>query len=408
MLEGPELFTVEQRDTIDLWTIANAERWAVDGGPLAPRARGGADVIVVDGFQMPALVSFAKRVDPGRSIIFRSYDMIRTDLISRPGSSAMQIWEWIWSHIQFSDLLIFPPIRSFVPPMVPRERLAYMPLTIDWLDGANKDLADDAVTFYHDEFNDICRRERIPILAYPERDYILQITAFDSYTAIECGLAAYAAFLQHSRIHSTSKPAPSPQLVICGYSSIGDLYSERVLERVRSCLDEDYAEYADSVIIVSLDVCDQMFNALLSRARVVLQLSSGDVYEVAVSEALHKGVPVIARNSGGNALQIRHSKNGFLVQGLDKFSEVRAVAEHIDFLFGDEERYYNMALCGRTQFSDEVGTVGNAVCWLYLADRLTSIHKTIPNGRWVWDMAKEHSGERVPVDEVELPRNVTL
>ncbi|KAK4551596.1 hypothetical protein LTR86_011067 [Recurvomyces mirabilis] len=408
VLEGQDLSTVDQRDAVDLWRVANAERWSRDGGPLASRARGGADVIVVDGFQMPALVSFAKKVDPCRSVIFRFHDPVRNDLISLPDSSATQIWGWIWSHIRCSDLFIASPIRSFLPQVLPKERTAFMPVTIDWLDGVNKHLTDDAIKFYHDRFNGLCLRENTPLLAYPERDYILQIAALDSYTGVEHALAAYAAFRRRSRYCSTLASGQTPQLVLCGYSSMGDLYSGQILGRIRSCLKEDYAELADSVIIVSLGLCDQTLNALLSRARVMLQMSLGDVYEVTVSEALHKGVPVIARNSGGNALQIRHAKTGFLVQGLDKQSEIRAIAEHLDFLLSDQEGYYEMSSCGRTQISDEVGTVGNAVCWLYLADRLTSAYKLRPNERWVWDMAKEHAGERLPADQVELPRDVTV
>ena len=43
-------FTRDQQREIYEWVVDNAQRfWLRDGGPLAPRSRGGADCIVVDG-----------------------------------------------------------------------------------------------------------------------------------------------------------------------------------------------------------------------------------------------------------------------------------------------------------------------------------------------------------------------
>jgi len=54
--------------------------------------------------------------------------------------------------------------------------------------------------------------------------------------------------------------------------------------------------------------------------------------------------------------------------------------------------------------SDEVGTVGNAACWLYLAAKLARGQDLKPNGRWVTDMAREEAGQPHGVDEKILPR----
>jgi hypothetical protein len=128
---------------VESWTSENAARhWITAGGPLATRSAGGADVIVVDDPQMPSLGSLAKRLDPERPVVFRSHIQIRSDL-GRHGSNTAAVWEWIWSNVKHADLFVSHPVASFVPTVVPRTRLAYMPATTDWLDGLNKQMSSE-------------------------------------------------------------------------------------------------------------------------------------------------------------------------------------------------------------------------------------------------------------------------
>jgi len=101
---------------------------------------------------------------------------------------------------------------------------------------------------------------------------------------------------------------------------------------------------------------DQLLNTLLSASHVVLQLSTREGFEVKVSEALHKGKPVIATNTGGIPLQIQDGKNGFLVPPGDW----HAVAAHLVQLWTDDALYERMSNYAKVSVSDEVGTVGNA------------------------------------------------
>ncbi|GAB7326933.1 hypothetical protein MBLNU13_g10894t1 [Cladosporium sp. NU13] len=103
---------------------------------------------------------------------------------------------------------------------------------------------------------------------------------------------------------------------------------------------------------------------LLSCAHVALQLSTSEGFEVKVSEALHKGIPVIARSAGGLPQQIQHGKSGFLVQDQDRDAEVRAVAEHLQTLFADKQKHEEMSRYAAHHVSDEVGTLENVICWM--------------------------------------------
>ena len=53
---------------------------------------------------------------------------------------------------------------------------------------------------------------------------------------------------------------------------------------------------------------------------------------------------------------------------------------------------------------DEVGTVGNAACWLYLATKLAGGQVLKPNERWITDMAREEAGQRYELGEPILLR----
>jgi glycosyltransferase involved in cell wall biosynthesis len=66
--------------------------------------------------------------------------------------------------------------------------------------------------------------------------------------------------------------------------------------------------------IMRLEPNDQLLNTIISNAHVVLQLSMREGFEVKVSEALHKGRPVIATRAGGISLQVKDGVNGYIVE----------------------------------------------------------------------------------------------
>jgi glycosyltransferase involved in cell wall biosynthesis len=138
----------------------------------------------------------------------------------------------------------------------------------------------------------------------------------------------------------------------------------------------------------------------MQNSKIALQLSTREGFEVKVSEALHTGKPVVACRTGGIPLQIQHGKSGYLCQPGDN----DAVAKHLYDLFTDEELYETMSNFARNNVSDEVGTVGNAAAWLYLAAVLTRGDKLRPNGAWINDLLRTEAGEPYEEGEPKLPR----
>jgi glycosyltransferase involved in cell wall biosynthesis len=131
-----------------------------------------------------------------------------------------------------------------------------------------------------------------------------------------------------------------------------------------------------------------------------LQLPTREGFEVKVSEALHKGVAVIATNAGGIPMQVQDGKNGNLVET----GNVDAVARNLHKLSTDNDLYDKMSEFASTSVSDEVSTVGNAVSSLYLAVGMIRGEGIKPNGKWINDIARNQAGEPYEEGEKRLPR----
>ncbi|KAB5578675.1 putative trehalose synthase-like protein [Coniochaeta sp. 2T2.1] len=400
----PDLrFTKEQVVMLDDWCQQNADRfWTPRNGALAPRSEGGADIIIVDDPQMPRLVKIAKELDPERPVIFRSHIQIHADLADQEGSPTSEVWNWVWENIKQADIFISHPVRGFVPKTVIPSKVGYMPATTDWLDGLNKRLSDWDAQFYIREFEGECFKQCMTQLQYPTRDYIVQIARFDPAKGIPDVLASYAEF---RREYMIDKPIEQiPQLVIAGHGAIDDPDATYIYDQTLDLLDTKYPDVKDDVVVMRLGPTDQLLNALMSMAHVALQLSTREGFEVKVSEALHKGVPIIATRAGGIPLQVQHEKSGYLVEPGD----YKAVAKYLHDLFTDEALYDEMSHYAATHVSDEVSTVGNALSWLYLAQSLTSGEDVRPNSKWINDIAREKVGLGYRKGETRLPREESL
>jgi glycosyltransferase involved in cell wall biosynthesis len=395
--------TEEYIEQLDEWCQTNAERYWIPGdGPLAPVSQGGAHIIIVDDPQMPKLVQIAKEQDPNRPVIFRSHIQVRGDLADRPDTPTAEVWRWIFNHIQNADLFISHPVRQFVPRMVPSAKVGYMPATTDWLDGLNKEMAHWDMQYYIREFENERFKIRMKQLEYPKRPYITQIARFDPSKGIPDVLASYAKFRRNYM--KDANVCDIPQLVIAGHGAIDDPDATIIYDETLSQLEELYSDVIDDVVVMRIGPTDQILNAILSCAHVALQLSTREGFEVKVSEALHKGIPIIATKAGGIPLQVQDGKSGFLVEPGDS----DAVAKHLHELFTNHELYEDMSNYAHAHVSDEVSTVGNALCWLYLADRLSKGEKVEPHSAWINDMARERAGYPYQPGETHLPRDDQL
>ncbi|KAE8366441.1 UDP-Glycosyltransferase/glycogen phosphorylase [Aspergillus caelatus] len=428
-------FTKEDRDILSGWVLENAKRywlgaegtkipalldklgpqvypwlarhgpppphWFQKNGPLVPPWEGGADVIIIDDPQLPFLIPLIKQETPDRPVIFRSHIQIRSDLTDTPGTPQAEAWELLWEAIKQADLFISHPVHAFVPKDVPQEKLGFLPAATDWLDGLNKPMTDWTASCYGRVFNSKCREQYMTNIAFPDEEYIVQVARFDPSKGIQDVLISYEAF--HRRLVDSRPDLRPPKLLICGHGSVDDPDGSLVWDNTLDFIEQHLKHLQSLICVMRIGPNDQMLHTLLSRAKVALQLSTREGFEVKVSEALHIGKPVIGTRAGGIPLQIQHGKNGFLVN----VGDTDAVAEHLFELWTDRELYDRMSSYAAKSVSDEVSTVGNILSWLYLASKLSKGEKIQPNGSWINDMAREEAYEPYKANENRLKRGLT-
>ncbi|KAG0638089.1 hypothetical protein HOY80DRAFT_1016567 [Tuber brumale] len=356
-------FGAEGQAILDKCMRKNAERyWLSPGGPLAP---GGADVVIIDDPLMPALIPLIKEARPEVKIIYRSHIEVQQDLVAVPGSLHEQVWGWIWSYVKKSGYLY---------------------------------------QFYHHNLHNLCNKQERNHLLYPTREYITQIARFDPSNGIPDVIESYRKLC--ARLRTDAPKILPPQLVInfsrhnvvltglnCGHDAIDDPDAEIVYNQTIALLRQwRYVPIAKDVIMVRIGPSDQMLNAMITTAKIVVQLSLREGFEVKVSEALHHGKPVVATRAGGIPLQIEDGKSGFLVD----VGDTDTVA---DRLFDLKH--------AKASVGDEVGTVGNAACWLYLAAKLARGKGLEPSTGWIMEMAKEEVGQKYETGELILARTGT-
>lgn len=390
--------TQEQRDNFDSWIHKNGLRWTAEGGPLAP---GGVDVAFIDDPQMPGLIPLIRKARPEVPIVYRSHIEIRSDLVHKQGSPQEEVWKYLWNNIQHADLFISHPVNKFVPSDVPVEKLCLLGAATDWLDGLNKELGSWDSQYYMGEFRSLCAKEKMSELAWPARDYVVQVARFDPSKGIPNVIDSYAKFRELLKTKGKLEGDELPQLLICGHGAVDDpdasIIYDQVLKLIHS---EAYRHLAKDIIVMRVPPSDQLLNALMANSKIALQLSTREGFEVKVSEALHAGIPVIASRTGGIPLQIQHGKSGYLCDVGDN----DAVAGHLYDLYTDEKLYEAVSSFARKNVSDEVGTVGNAAAWLYLAVMYSRGEKIKPHGQWINDLLRKETGQAYKEGEPKLPR----
>ncbi|KAI9883182.1 MAG: hypothetical protein M1823_005057 [Watsoniomyces obsoletus] len=337
----------------ECWIHYNAQKyWTCEGGPLS---KSGADVIVIDDPQMPGLIEIAKKIRPDVPVIFRSHIQIRSDLISQKDSPQEGVWEYLWSKIKLADLFISHPVLSFVPNNIDRKYVGLLPASTDWLDGLNKPMPDWDSAYYMQSIRSVRNGQPIK-LDYPRRKYITQVARFDPSKGIPDVISAYVQFRERLEKEKKMKTEETPQLLICGHGSIDDPDASHVYQQTLDLI-QQHSQYASDMVVIQLGPSDQLLNTVLTHSHFALQLSIREGFEVKVSEALHKGKPIVATRAGGIGLQVRHGMNGFLINPGDP----QKAAEYMFQLFTDGALYKRMAGEAKRSVSDEVGTVGSAV-----------------------------------------------
>jgi len=351
--------TDEDKKLYESWGTDNAKRYWIDG-PFKT-----SHVIIVDDPQLACIIPIIKQTNPQCKVIYRSHIQVRGDLIQDPRTEQYHVWSYLYQFIEQADLFISHPVTEFVPECVPRTKLLMMPATTDPLDGLNKPLRREDLHYYWRQFNRQALDQVGKRVDFWNRPYIIQIARYDPSKGYPDVLKAYR--LLRNQMDSEFPLSKVPQLVLAGHGSIDDPDGSLIFEEILKILEEeDFENIAHDIIPVRVGPSDQILNSILRGARVCLQLSIREGFEIKVSEAIHRSIPVIAYRSGGIPHQIRDGYNGFLV----KTGDYQEVTRLLYRIFTDNEHYLQLRENARTGVNEEYFTVFQSINWLYLANEL--------------------------------------
>ena len=242
-----------------------------------------------------------------------------------------------------------------------------MPAVTDPCDGLNKPLDPDSLRYYHLMFNRAAFDQTQRRLNF-ERPYYIQISRFDPSKGIPDLIDAYVRFrrrVENEKSNGTNHEFDLPQLVITGHGSIDDPEGSFIYRKIISSLDDLSSDewirenIIRDIIVVRLGPSDQMLNAVLRSATCAFQLSHREGFEVKVSEALLKGVPVVAYRSGGIPLQIRDGLDGHLIETCD----IESVAKVMHRLYVDKEHLDKLRTHAATDNREHILTPSNVIHW---------------------------------------------
>ncbi|MEX1112305.1 MAG: glycosyltransferase [Candidatus Andersenbacteria bacterium] len=365
--EGVEL-TDHDKQLYSAWSSDNAEHFK--------QVIQESNVIVIDDPQPSGMMPYIKEHNPEAPLMYRSHIHLDNELLAKQDTPQQRTWDFLWQNIKLADTFISHPIERFIPHTAAATAVA-MPAATDPLDGLNKPLTETDMDYYLGLFNKILLEHAQKPLDR-SRPYIVQIARFDPSKGIPDVIEAYVQLRK-----KLGTEYPVPQLVLAGHGSIDDPDGVPVYNMtMRMCQEDRYRPYAEDIKVVRLHHNDQILNALMRGSKIALQLSHREGFEVKVTEALHKGKPVIAFEAGGIPLQIKHETTGYL----EKIGDVSAVAQRLYDLLTDEKLYERMSQSTTATLNPNYFTVYNAIKWLYLANRLRRKESLPGNGNPVGEL----------------------
>lgn len=207
-----------------------------------------------------------------------------------------RVWGLVKEFVERYDAIVLSSEKYIPKGMKPKVFIRYPP--IDPLSDKNRPIRQS-------EIEKILQRYGVD----PDRPIIGQVSRFDPWKDPLGVVDAYVKVRER---------IPSAQLLFVGSFAHDDPEGSEWYRKT-----VEYTKpYRDVHILTNMDgVGDREVNALQRSFTVAMQLSIREGFGLAVTEALWKGVPVVARRAGGIPLQVIDGITGFLVNGIDGATE---------------------------------------------------------------------------------------
>jgi trehalose synthase len=266
------------------------------------------------------------------------------------------VWGFLRPFVERYDAAIFT-LPDYVQPDLELETLAYIAPSIDPLSPKNAPMEPAAA-------DEVVRRFGMD----PDRPLLLQVSRFDPWKDPKGVIDAY---------RTVKRRIPDVQLALVGSMASDDPEGWELLKEVQQHAGDD----ADIRLLTNLDgVGSPEVNAFQRASEVVLQKSTREGFGLTVSEALWKGVPVVAGRVGGIPMQIgANDESGRLVDS------VEGAAAACTELLSDADLRHRLGVAGRERVRANFLSTRNLRDYLSLFTALRTGDKAyIPGGvGWV-------------------------
>jgi trehalose synthase len=239
-------------------------------------------VIIHDPQPLP-LIKFYKKRQPW---IWRCH----VDL-SNPNS---QLWDFLTTFILKYDLVLLSNKKYRKTDIPVEQRIVYP--AIDPLSSKNMEISQADISKYLTKFG-----------IATDKPLVTQISRFDKWKDPEGVI----------KVFKLVKKKVNCRLVLCGNLATDDPEGPRIYERTKRGIGK-LIEGGDIILVTDPVASNYIFiNALQRASSVIVQKSIREGFGLVVTEALWKGIPVVASDVGGIPLQIVDGENGFLVDPSD-------------------------------------------------------------------------------------------
>ncbi|KAF7588509.1 hypothetical protein BBP40_005645 [Aspergillus hancockii] len=383
-----EHLTIDEELRILEWVYENARRyWLSEGGPLQARRNGGADVVVIDDAPLAPAALLSKQADPERPVIFENRIQFEHGLPGDSTSLSARAWNFLRTRLNHVDLVVSQVPKVLAPDIMPGKKVGYIPVTVDQLDGFNKNMRESDIAFYGREFNSLCRTLETPTIKYPEEEYILHLSQFRSLEETITVLNAYQRFC--NQYTNALVDPPLPKLLIYHYGPCRSSKSTLIYDALLSHVEINMPELASSICVMQIGPPDQLWNALLTNAKIVMEFSLSEGIPPMLLAAVQKGKPIITVKEMGFFSFTENVDNILFVEKGDENTTALLLFD----LWTDPGLADQIVLGEPRKLRDELTTVGNAVSWLFLAAEMSSIGGSMePDGGDIFELAGRGAG----------------
>jgi trehalose synthase len=250
------------------------------------------------------------------------------------------VWNFLEQYISRYDAAIFSSAK-YVMPGIGIPKVFIRPPSIDPLSDKNREITET-------EISDVLAKFGVN----PEKPIISQVGRFDPWKDPLGVIDVYKL---------VKKEVPQVQLLLIAGMATDDpegwTYYEKTARHAGD--DEDIHLLTDLKGVRDLEV-----NAFQRASQVSLQLSTREGFGLSVTEALWKGIPVVARNVGGIPLQVINGTDGFLV------NTVAEAAEKTLFLLNHKDEAKQMGNNGKQHVKENFLIVDSLAGYLNIFSEL--------------------------------------